>query len=72
MRKTTKPFPTFESEAEERRFWESRDSAIAWTGAGPSACGCPALYLSVAKLAWPGELGGGREPVCAWGERARD
>ena len=42
MRKTTKPFPTFESEAEERRFWESRDSAIAWTGAGPSACGCPA------------------------------
>jgi hypothetical protein len=31
-----------------------------------------ALYLSVAKLARPGELGGGREPVCAWGERARE
>jgi hypothetical protein len=31
-----------------------------------------ALYLSVAKLAARGELGGGREPVSAWGERARD
>jgi hypothetical protein len=30
------------------------------------------LYLLVAKLATRGELGGGREPVCAWGERARD
>jgi hypothetical protein len=30
-----------------------------------------ALYLSVAKLAAWGELGGGREPVGAWGERAR-
>ena len=30
-----------------------------------------ALYLSVAKLAARGEFGGGREPVCAWGERAR-
>jgi glycogen debranching enzyme len=29
------------------------------------------LYLSVAKLAARGELGGGREPVCPWGERAR-
>jgi multiple sugar transport system substrate-binding protein len=30
-----------------------------------------ALYVSVAKLARPGELGGGREPALAWGERAR-
>jgi hypothetical protein len=30
------------------------------------------LYVSVAKLARPGELGGGREPECAWGGRARD
>jgi hypothetical protein len=34
-------------------------------------CSTMALYLSVAKLAARGELGGGREPVCAWGERAR-
>ena len=35
MRKTTKPFPTFESEAEERRFWESHDSAdcVDWSRA---------------------------------------
>jgi hypothetical protein len=30
------------------------------------------LYLSVAKLAPRGELGGGREPELGWGERARD
>jgi hypothetical protein len=42
------------------------DVAVAVAGAGG------ALYLSVAKLARPGELGGGREPVCAWGERARE
>jgi Glutathione S-transferase, N-terminal domain len=30
------------------------------------------LYLSVAKLAARGELGGGREPVSPWGERARE
>ena len=29
------------------------------------------LYLSVANLAARGEVGGGREPVSAWGERAR-
>jgi hypothetical protein len=38
----------------------------------PKASVSLALYLSVAKLARPGELGGGREPVCAWGERARE
>ncbi len=27
MRKRAEPIPTFESEAEERRFWESHDSA---------------------------------------------
>jgi hypothetical protein len=27
MRKRAEPVPTFESEAEERRFWESHDSA---------------------------------------------
>jgi CopG antitoxin of type II toxin-antitoxin system len=26
MRKRSEPIPTFESEAEERRFWESHDS----------------------------------------------
>ena len=29
------------------------------------------LYLSVAKVGARGDLGGGREPVVSWGERAR-
>jgi predicted DNA binding CopG/RHH family protein len=35
MRKRTKPVPSFESEAEERLFWESHDSTdcIDWTRA---------------------------------------
>jgi predicted DNA binding CopG/RHH family protein len=36
MRKRTRPIPTFESEAEERRFWESHDStdSVDWRRAG--------------------------------------
>ena len=35
MRKRAEPMPTFESEAEERRFWESHDSAeqVDWSRA---------------------------------------
>jgi predicted DNA binding CopG/RHH family protein len=35
MRKRDRPIPTFESEAEERQFWESRDSAeyVDWSRA---------------------------------------
>jgi predicted DNA binding CopG/RHH family protein len=35
MRKKAEPTPTFESEAEERRFWESHDSAdqVDWSRA---------------------------------------
>jgi predicted DNA binding CopG/RHH family protein len=35
MRKRAKPIPIFESETEERRFWESQDSAdhVDWSGA---------------------------------------
>ena len=35
MRKRTRPIPSFESEAEERRFWESHDSVdhVDWSRA---------------------------------------
>jgi predicted DNA binding CopG/RHH family protein len=35
MRKRARPFPTFESESEERRFWESHDSTdyVDWSRA---------------------------------------
>ncbi len=37
MRKQLKPVPTFESEAEERAFWETHDSSdyVDWTKAQP-------------------------------------
>jgi hypothetical protein len=52
---------------------KAQGEALERLGFGPNECDyqVPALYLSVAKLA-ARELGGGREPVSAWGERARD
>ncbi len=46
------------------------DDATGYHGL-PQTSEAVALYVSVAKLARPGELGGGREPALAWGGRAR-
>jgi predicted DNA binding CopG/RHH family protein len=48
--KKLKPIPAFKTEADERKFWETHDTAIISTGASRSVCGFPNLKPSTATI----------------------